>query len=272
MSYNAIDKEDYEEPVCPFCKPDKVQTIPVDRVIEKLDEYLHKNDYAAAERHLQYWLSEADAHGDSRGALTILNEQIGLYRKLSRGPEGLRAVERAMQLVHDCGLDGTVTMGTTWVNAATAYKAFGKAQQAIPLYEQAQEIYEASLDPGDARLGGLYNNTALAVMEIGGYARAKALFEKALAVMTQNDSKLEMAITHCNLADLAAAEFGTADGEAQICAHLDKAQALLNDPAVVQNGYAAFVYEKCAPTFGYYGYFLTEKDLTKRSKEIYERT
>lgn len=272
MQTNAIGKEDYEEPVCPFCKPDQIETIPVDRVIEKLDEYLHKNDYASAERHLRYWLCEADAHGDSRGALTVLNEQIGLYRKISREPEGLAAVDEAMRLVHECGLDGTVTMATTWVNAATAYKAFGKAKQAIPLYRQAQAIYESALAPDDAKLGGLYNNAALAFMETGDYAEAQALFEKALRVMTQNGSLLEMAITHCNLADLVAAEYGTDEGEAQICAHLDRAEALLNDPAVVQNGYAAFVYEKCAPTFGYYGYFLTEKDLLKRSKELYERT
>lgn len=272
MQYNAIGKEDYEEPVCPFCKPDQIETIPVDRVIEKLDEYLHKNDYAGAERHLRYWLCEADAHGDSRGALTILNEQVGLYRKLSREQEAMQACAQALQTAKACDLDGSVTMGTTLVNVATAYKAFGKAKQAIPLYRQAQAIYQSALAPDDAKLGGLYNNAALAFMETGDYAEAQALFEKALRVMTQNDSKLEMAITHCNMADLVSAQVGTEAGEADIAAHLERAEALLNDPAVVQNGYAAFVYEKCAPTFGYYGYFLTEKDLLKRSKELYERT
>lgn len=272
QQYNAIGKEDYAEPVCPFCKPDQIETIPVDRVIEKLDAYLHKNDYASAERHLRYWLSEAKAHGDNRGALTILNEQIGLYRKISREQEAMQACAEALQTVKACNLDGSVTMGTTLVNAATAYKAFGKASDAIPLYNQAQAIYEQNLSENDARLGGLYNNAALSYMECGGFDEAQALFDKALEVMTANGSLLEMAITHCNLADLVNARVGTEAGEAEIAAQLERAESLLFDSAVVQNGYAAFVYEKCAPTFGYYGYFLTRQELEKRARELYERS
>lgn len=272
MQTNAIGKEDYEEPVCPFCKPDQIETISVDRVIEKLDEYLHKNDYASAERHLRYWLCEAEAHGDSRGALTVLNEQVGLYRKLSREQEAMQACAQALQTAKVCNLDGSVTMGTTLVNVATAYKAFGRAQEAIPLYGQAQAIYETNLPPDDARLGGLYNNAALAYAECGDYGEAERLYESALRVMTANGSLLEMAITHCNMADLVNARVGTEAGEAEIAAHLERAESLLFDSAVVQNGYAAFVYEKCAPTFGYYGYFLTRQELEKRARELYERS
>ena len=34
----------------------------------------------------------------------------------------------------------------------------------------------------------------------------------------------------------------------------------------------AFVCEKCAPTFEYYGWFMTAKEIKRRSDEIYERT
>ena len=56
--------------------------VPTDRVLQKLDEYLSKNDYAAAKRHLLYWLSEAENAGDGRAVLLVNNELMGLCRKL----------------------------------------------------------------------------------------------------------------------------------------------------------------------------------------------
>ena len=39
-----------------------------------------------------------------------------------------------------------------------------------------------------------------------------------------------------------------------------------------RDGYYAFVCEKCASVFGYYGRFFYEKELTERARRIYERT
>ena len=57
------------------------RAIPQQRVIEKLDEYMSRRDYAGAERHLLYWLEEARAGGDLRGALMLRNALVGHYRK-----------------------------------------------------------------------------------------------------------------------------------------------------------------------------------------------
>ena len=48
------------------------------------------------------------------------------------------------------------------------------------------------------------------------------------------------------------------------------AKKLLDTPTLPQNGYHAFVCEKCAPTFEYYGYFLYANELKERAKRIYE--
>ena len=48
--------------------------ISVERVIAKLDEHLNRNDYAAARRHLDHWLAEAEAAHDLRAKLSLLNE------------------------------------------------------------------------------------------------------------------------------------------------------------------------------------------------------
>ena len=248
-----------------------MQAIPVMRVLDKLDSYLAKNDYNGAERHLRYWLSEAEEGGDSRGRLMVLNEMIGLFRKIGKRSECIQAISAVMDLAETAEYENTVTLGTTLINAATGYKAFGEAKKALPLYERAREIYESKLEPEDARLGGLYNNMALALTELENFRKAEELYYKAIGVMEkQEHGEPEMAITYLNMADLVAAEKGLVEGADQIEKHLEKAEELLNTEGIPRNGNYAFVCEKCAPVFGYYGYFLVEKELGKRAREIYE--
>ena len=49
-----------------------------------------------------------------------------------------------------------------------------------------------------------------------------------------------------------------------------RAEKLFYTEDLPRNGYYAFVCEKCAPVFGYYGYFLTERELKRRAREIYD--
>ena len=248
-------------------------SIPVNRIIENLDRSFAKKDFDAAENLLKYWLSEAEKENDIPGKITVLNEQIGFYRKLGREKDGIKAIESALELSEKAGFDSTVSFATTLINAATGYKAFEKAEKALPLYEKAKVIYENSLNENDPRLGGLYNNMALTVSALGDFARAKELFERALEIMKRAPhGELEQAITYCNLADLVSAEKGTVEGEKEIAEYLGNALALFDEQSVERNGYYAFVCEKCAPTFGLYGWFLAERDISKRAEEIYERS
>ena len=266
-----LKKEDYEEPRCLLEMHPETVGIPTGRMLEKLDEYLDRNDYPGAERHLRYWLGEAEAVNDVRGRLSVLNEQIGLYRKTEKEPEALQAIKDALSLAEAPDMDGTVTCATTLINAATAYKAFGRAADSLPLFEKARSIYESRLDPSDARLGGLYNNMALTLAELGELREAETLFHAALDIMEkQPHGEAEAAITWLNLADLAAAQADADGAEERIEACLDRAEALLNTESLPRDGHYAFVCEKCAPVFGYYGFFLAEQALTERAKKIYE--
>lgn len=268
-----LSKKDYEEPVCLLNMHPEVKPIPVGRIISKLDFYLNKGDYPAAERHLRYWIAEAEAGNDMRGKLALLNEQIGLYRKTGKGSECLRAVSDALSLADSMDMKRSVTYGTTLVNAATGYKAFEKADEALPLYRKAREIYESSLSPDDGRLGGLYNNMALALVDLKNYREAKALYQKAIEIMEkQENGALEVAVTRLNIADLIAAESGLEAGVEEIEKQLLQAEKLLDSENLPRDGYYAFVCEKCAPVFGYYGYFFTERELNGRAREIYERS
>lgn len=244
--------------------------ISLDRILEKLDAYLHKNDYTGAERHLLYWQNEADAAENNSVMLAVRNELIGLYRKLGRREEALSSVRAALNLIASLGITRQVGAATTYLNAATAYKAFGMAKEALPLFEDARTIYEEALPQDDARLAGLYNNMALALVDLGRYAEAAALYARAITVLEAGKGgALEVAITYLNMASAKESELGLLAADTEISSLLAKAKALLEGHEK-RDGYYAFVCEKCASVFGYYGHFAYEAELLQRARNIYE--
>lgn len=127
------------------------------------------------------------------------------------------------------------------------------------------------------------------------FEEALALYERAAQVMAEvPDGELEQAITYLNMADTVEAQVGMEEGESRIYALLDRAEELLgakgeellgreeellSDRAALRAlsreekarlGYFAFVCEKCAPTFAYYGYFLSADHLEETADRITE--
>ena len=277
MNDIKLEKEDYTDPTCPFCtdqykKEPPVRAVPVGRIIQKLDEHLSYNDYDSGEKLLLYWLREAENGHDKRGKLTICNELMGLYRKTGKKEKALQSLETALSLVEETGIEDTVTAGTTFVNAATVYKAFGSPEKSLPVFKKAQTIYEKELKENDERLGGLYNNMALTLADLEKYDEAYKYYDKAVSVMMKNkNGELEAAITYLNIANALENEKGLENAEKEIAKLIEKAYSLLDTEGIPRDGYYAFVCEKCAPTFGYYGYFLYNNELKERARKIYER-
>ena len=268
--------------------------VPQQRIIEKLDDYMSRRDYEGAERHLLFWLEEARALGDKRGELMVRNELVGHFRKTGNKEQAFAQIDAALQLVDELGFGETISAGTTYTNAGTACNAFGENERAIAFFEKATALYEGSPYTAPALLGGLYNNRALACVSLGRFDEADALYQKALSVMDGvPHGELEQAITYLNMADAAVAkardaassgegstagdgeDFTLSDGyaacEKEVETLLDTAYELLDTPSVPRDGYYAFVCEKCAPAFGYHGYFLADQELKRRAKAIYER-
>ncbi len=271
-----LEKEDYMDPACVLCdKPgetETVQPIPADRVMDKLREYEDRSDWPAAERHLRYWLAEAEANRDERGQLMLHNELMGFYRKQGKQDEAFAHAEKADALVDRLGMADTITAGTTWVNCGTVREAFGDPVGGLAFFEKARENYERNLPAGDSRLGGLYNNLALALTVCGRYREADGMFRRAIEVMAKQEyGELEQAITWLNMADAAEAEFGGEEGAAAAEEYLDRAAELLDTEGLPRNGYYAFVCEKCAPVFGHCGYFAEEAEMRRRGEESHGR-
>lgn len=273
----GLSREDYEEPRCLTAAEDPgrrsvTQAIPQRRVMEKLDEYMRRRDYAGAEKHLLYWLEEARQGRDRRGELLVLGELVGHYRKSGKETEALACAGAALELVEALDMGDRPSGATTFVNVATAYSAFGRDEEALPLFERARAIYEAAPRPDPGLLGGLYNNMALACQALGRFGDCYALYEKALEQMALvPGGEPEQAITCLNLADARALERGEAACREEIARLLGRAWALLDGSAAPRDGYYAFVCEKCAPGFAHYGYAREAAALARRAEEIYER-
>lgn len=241
-------------------------------ILQQLDGYLGKNDYASAECHLLNYLRQAKEACDNKCLLAILNELAGLYRKLSRESDALKIVFELIELIKTMGIEDNVGAATTFINCATVYKAFKRAEKAMPLFEKAKIIYEKQLQSNDKRLGGLYNNMALALVDLKEFDKAYELYNKAILVMENTkDGDLEVAITFLNIASAKEEELGLEQSEEIIKEYIEKAILLL-DSHINRDGYYAFVCEKCASVFGYYGYFIYENELIKRANAIYERS
>ncbi len=273
-----IDKFDYQEPRCLQCSgkdfyyPQKdapLGTVPVDRVLSKVDGLFNKNDYKEAGRLLNYWRQEAVALKDKRGELALESELVGYYRKQGDRENGLSSIARALELTVELEQGEMVSGATVYINCATAYESFGMVQEALPLYLEAEAVYLKVLKPGDARFGGLYNNMALALVDLNRFDEAEAAYRNALGVMEQVEKgEAECAITYINMAYL----YEASGRREMIGDCMEKAYKFLQSEKLPKDGYYAFVLEKCAPAFSYFGDEEVCAQMLKEAEEIYARS
>lgn len=246
-------------------------TLSPENILNTLDEYLHRNDYVSAEKHLLRCLSVSQENCDGRAEILIRNELMGLYRKLGRRDEALETVKAVLEKIKEMKVENQVGSATTYLNSATVYKAFSEPEKSLELFRKAREIYESQLPPDDERFGGLYNNMALTLVDLKRFNEADELYKKAISIVSKKSNGApDVAITYLNMANAAEAQKGIEQAHKEIEEYLKKAEKLLNSYPD-RDGYYAFVCEKCASVFGYYGYFLYENELKERAKEIYER-
>lgn len=247
--------------------------ININKLISELDHILSRNDYSTAREFLEKWVEIAQNQNDNKSLFSLCNECIGLYRKISDKENCYKYCEKTLGLLKLLNIENTVTGATAFTNCATAYKAFGKADKSISYFEKAVFLYEALLHETDTRLAGLYNNFALSLVDLKEYDKALALYEKAIEVLNKNPKfNLEQAVSYLNMANAVEAQKGLENTCEEIDILLDKAQKVLDEHYSETDGNYAFVCEKCAPTFGYYGRFLYENELKERTRVIYERT
>lgn len=256
---------------CPSCKKQKIEAkkIPIARVIEKLDEHFKTNDLSGAVRLLDYWIAEARAIGDLSGELSVVNEQLGLFRKTNDAERADAAVKRAIELIEITDIAETVSGATIMLNAATTLKAFGGADRAVEIYENVEKIYKKELDECDLRNAAFFNNFATTLVDLSRFSEAEALYLRAIALTELSiESLLDCAVSYVNLAHLYEKWQGAESEKIEEC--LARAEELILNENIKRDAYYAFVCEKCAPVFDYFGFFVFAEDLRRVSREIYE--
>ena len=272
-----LDPFDYKEPNCPLAdgkkfyypSPDDPKgTVPVRRIIEKLDSYFAVNDTKGAGDFLRHWETEAKELGDRRGEITIQSELMGYCRKEGLEDEAMEAVKRGLYLIEAEKIENTVPAATVMLNAATVYKTFGRPTEALELYEKAGAVYRENLDEDDPLVAGLYNNSALELCDLGRYGEAEDLFVRAAAITAENGESCDEAVTYVNMAHMYEAWRGADDKAISEC--LDAAWEILDADTTEKGPYYAFVASKCAPSYEHFGDGEKAKILAERSKAIYE--
>lgn len=249
-------------------------TIPIGRIIDKLDILFSHNQMDEVGEVLRYWEKEARTLNDDKGLLEILSEEIGYYRKVGDKTRGLGAVDEALFMLDLNDNTNSVNNATIYLNCATTMKAFGKAEEALKYYEKAKETYERLLPADDFRLAGLYNNYATALKDLERYDEARENYVKAIKLLeAKEDVYGEIAVSYVNLAhleyDAAYARGEGADEKVDEC--LDKAYKCLDDPNIKRDGNYAYICEKCASAYEFFGYFMQKAELEKRANEVYSR-
>ena len=247
--------------------------ININNLIYELDNILSRNDYNTARDFLEKWVDIAQNRNDNKSLFSLCNECIGLYRKISDKENCYKYCEKTLALLKVLNIENSVTGATAFTNCATAYKAFGEAERSISYFEKAVALYETLLPENDPKLAGLYNNFALSLVDLKNFEKACSLYEKAIEILNENPKyNLEQAVSYLNMANAVEAQKGLENACEEIDSLLNKAEKVLDENYSETDGNYAFVCEKCAPTFGYYGRFLYEKVLKERARVIYERS
>ena len=253
---------------CKSCSKESYESIPIRRIMEKLDSLFSKNDMKSAGDLLLYWEREARNLSDDRGLLEILNEEIGYFRRTGNREKALGAVSEAFSLIESLGVSDEESSATVYLNGATTMKAFGKTAEAMEFYWKAKKIYDLKISPSDYRFAAYYNNISSAYKDLGMIEEAQRACYCAIEVLDgREEYNGEIALTHVNLAHI----YYDADVfDERVYENMERAWELLSSDKNVLDGSFAFLCSKCYPSFGYFGYIDYERKLRELCERIYE--
>ena len=173
----------------------------VNAFLTQLDTFFAGNEIEKVDPFLCSSLEQAKEEKDYGAYISICNEMIGFYRSVSEFRKAFDAAEDVLLLMEELQLDRSEHFATTLLNTATAYRAAGNYKQAYVYYEQALQIYEGLIPPGDYRYAGLYNNMSILLEKMERNDEAIQCAGKALAIIEKMEGgEMETATTLTNLA------------------------------------------------------------------------
>lgn len=174
----------------------------INQVMMELDKLFSEERIGEVPQFLETHIDEALAENDKNAQLTLYNECIGFYRETGSYDKSIENCHKAIALMEEMGLQGTMPYATTLLNIANAHRAAGRLEESLGFYNQVRPIYMEKLKADDMYFAGLYNNMSLLYQEMGDFAAAKEQLENALAIVTGKEgAQFEVAVTQANLAN-----------------------------------------------------------------------
>ena len=269
----------------------------IQAVLNEYDGFYARNDPEGAYAFICGKIAEAREAGAWQHELTMLNEVIGYSRKHLMTEEGNAYIARADEIIAAHGMESDVAAATTWLNSATCQRAFGNPERSLVYFAKTEEVYRQKMEPFDYRYASLYNNMALVYSDIGDYARAEELSQKAVGILlTDPDSAAELAATYVSLAvnaakraKAAAAESMAADAEAggpadgpakavfdytavpEVREYVSKATALLDPEGEYPDQYYAYMAMVNSNSLKQLGFAAEAQRLTARAQDFYAK-
>ena len=266
-------------------------------VLNEYDGFYARNDPEGAYAFICGKIAEAREAGAWQHELTMLNEVIGYSRKHLMTEEGNAYIARADEIIAAHGMESDVAAATTWLNSATCQRAFGNPERSLAYFAKTEEVYRQKVEPFDYRYASLYNNMALVYSDIGDYARAEELSQKAVGILlTDPDSAAELAATYVSLAvnaakraKAAAAESMAADAEAggpadgpakavfdytavpEVREYVSKATALLDPEGEYPDQYYAYMAMVNSNSLKQLGFAAEAQRLVTRAQDFYAK-
>lgn len=235
--------------------------IPIERIIDKLEYHFGQEDLTSARLLLQYWRAEAQSTGDERGLIEMLNEQLGLFRRLGDEAASDEAIATLLPILKGGEWLETLSGATMLLNVATNYCHFGHPEQALPLYPEVEATFRAHLAPYDYRLAGLFNNRAACLRALCDYDGSIELYTQALDQLSHLQGyEAEQAVS---LVNRATARYQRAPLDPLVDEDMQAAFAVLLGGLPHDSNYV-FVLGKLIPIFEHLGYERESAELRSR--------
>lgn len=172
----------------------------INKVLSELDTLFDKGQFDQIEAFLIKNYELACTEGDNASALSLLNEQIGFYREMTRRADAEKTAVEILTLLEKAEFSGTFPEATSLVNVATAYRFLGKYEESEKLYGKAEELYGKLLEPGDMLWASLYNNSSILYNAMGEFEKSKEKLLFALKIVENVPGReLKTGITLTNL-------------------------------------------------------------------------
>lgn len=194
----------------------------VEGILTELDKAVSEGRGNEVEGLLTAGIKEAMDEGDGGALLQLLNELLGFYRETGRNEDAYQIASSILGICEQLGLEGSIPHATSLLNIANAYRAGGRLEESLSLYDRVEEIYTSVLPKDSMLMASFHNNKALLYEELGRPMDAIGQLNKALVIVEKENEPFEIAVTHANLANsyLGILNMDEAYKEAQIAKEL----------------------------------------------------